>query len=74
MPATANATVTGYIGPGDHVASLVLSPVHRIEYNYDADMVYIYYGTPEKRFPMSYNGVATVTHTISNGVTTITIS
>lgn len=71
---SALATVTGHTGPGGSVTALVLNPVHSIEFNFEDNMVYVEYGTPSKRFPMSYQGVGTVTFSISGGVTTITVS
>ena len=74
MITTASATVTGDTGPGGSVTSLVLSQMTDFEFDLAHNMIYIMYGTPTKRFPLSLEGVGTVTVTISGSSLTLTIS
>lgn len=71
---SARAVVTGYTGPGSLVTALPLENVVSLEFDIADNMIYIEYGSPKQRFALSYNGIATVTVTISGGVTTFTIS
>lgn len=68
------AVVTGDTGPGASVTSLALERVSKYEFDLEHNMVYIFYGSPTKRFPMSLEGVTTITSVISNGINTLTIS
>ena len=68
------ATVTGKTGPGLTVTSLVLNDVKGINFQFDSKVVSIYYGEPRKTFELDYDSTATVTFSITAGVSTVTIS
>jgi hypothetical protein len=75
MPITGTATVTAKVGPGLTATAMVLNDVHGIDFNFAAGTVAIRYGDPEKTQYFEYTDVATVTFTISAGVSTsVTIS
>ena len=73
--ASGTATVTGQTGPGATVTSLVLNQVRNILFDFENNMVHIYHlNEAGKTFKLSYQGIATVTFSISGSVTTVTIS
>lgn len=71
---SARAVMTGNTGPGATVTALALENVTDFEFDIVDNMIYVTYGAPAQRFAMSYQGVATVTVSISGGVTTFTVS
>jgi hypothetical protein len=69
------ATVTGKIGPDSALTAQVFSDVKGIDFQLDRQVIGIRYGSPEKTVYVEYANIATVTFTISAGVTTdVTIS
>ena len=68
------AVLTGDTGPGGTVTALALENMTDFEFDLRANMLYVMYGSPTKRFPMSLDGVTTITCVISAGVMTLTVS
>ena len=69
---TATVTISGKIGPGNTVTSLVLSGVTDVDFQIKNNVIAISIDD-EVRF-FDYDATATVTYTISGDAATITIS
>ncbi len=69
----ANLTITGKIGPGNSVTSLVLNNVQSIDFQIANDTIAVRVAN-ERVLTFDYDATATVTYTISSGTATITIS
>jgi len=69
---TATVTITGKIGPGNTVTSLVLSGVTGIDFQIKNNVIAISIDDKVRFF--DYDDTATVTYTISGDAATITIS
>lgn len=69
---TATVTITGTIGPGQSVTSLVLTGVTGIDFQIANNTIAIH--QDDKVTTFDYNATATVTYTISGNAATITIS
>ncbi len=61
------------IGPGDSVASLNLSGVRELRYNFPDDRLQIILSNGKTR-DFDYSTIATITHVISSGVATVTFA
>ena len=72
MAKTATVTITGKVGPGNTVTSLVLRDVKSINFQVANNTIQIVYGDKTQQF--DYNATATVTYTISGSAATITIA
>ena len=70
---TGNLTVTADIGPGNSVTSLVLSGVRELRYDFPDDRLQVILADGTIR-NFDYSTVSTITHVISAGVATVTIS
>ena len=68
-----NCTVTADIGPGEAVSAIVLSGVRELHYDFPDDRLQIMLSDGKVR-SFDYSTIATITHTISAGVATVTIS
>lgn len=68
----ATVTITAPIGPDLDAVAQVFNDVSDIEYSFDKNTIKITHGITITYY--SYAEAATVTQTISNGVTTISIS
>lgn len=69
---TATVTITGAIGPGLSVTSLVLSDVTDVDFQIKNNTIAI--AQDDKVTTFDYDATATVTYTISGNAATITIS
>jgi len=69
---TATVTISGKIGPGNTVTSLVLSGVTDVDFQIKNNVIAISIDDKVRFF--DYNATATVTYTISGDAATITIS
>ncbi len=68
-----NVTITADIGPGNSVTSLVLSGVRSLHYDFPDNRLQIMLSDGKVR-SFDYSTIATITHTISSAVATVTIS
>jgi hypothetical protein len=71
--AVGNITVTADLGPGRSVAGIVFNNVRSLVYDFPGDRLIITLTDGRTRY-FNYSNIATVTHTISSGVATVTIS
>jgi hypothetical protein len=75
MAKFANVTISGKIGPGYSVTSLVFTDVTAISFEIKNNTIDIFQDTKTPRHTtFDYNATATVTYTISGSTATITIS
>ena len=70
---TGNVTVTADIGPGNSVSGLVLNGVRELRYDFPDDRLQVILADGMVR-NFDYSTIATITHVISGGVATVTIS
>lgn len=68
-----NITITADVGPKLSVSALVITNVRSLHYDFPSDRLQITLadGTVQH---YDYSTIATITHTISSGVATVTIS
>lgn len=67
-------TITGRMGPGNTVTSLVLDDVEYLLFNLAAKILEVQYGEPEKTQQFDINSTTTITDSISGGVHTWVVS
>ena len=72
--ASGTLTITGKIGAGITVTSLVLTNVSKIEFDLAANVIRVFQSSLNKITEFDYAVEATVTWTISGTTATITIS
>lgn len=68
-----NMIVTADIGPEKSVTALALSGVRELRYDFPSDRLQITLANGKVK-SFDYSTIATVTHSISSGVATVTIS
>ena len=72
---TATVTVSGKIGPGKTVTSLVFTDVAGIDFQIKNNTIDIFQDTETPRHTIfDYDATATITYTIAGDASTITIS
>jgi len=71
--ATGNVTITADIGPGESVTALVVNDVRELRYDFPGDRLQLVLANGKIQ-NYDYDNVATITHTISGSVATVTIS
>jgi len=71
---TANAIITGTLGPDKDVTSIALSDVKEIRFEIDRNVIMVRHGAPERISYYDYAITATVTYVITAGNAVITIA
>lgn len=72
---TATVTITGVLGPGDEVTSLVFTDVTAVDFQIKNNTIDIEQEFKAQRHTIfDYDATATVTYTISGDAATITIA